>query len=447
MGTIYIDTGGATTNSGTSDNNSPDLSGTGDAVVTGSVVQLTVGTDLSGVVTAAGSTQSAIYIAQATNSNQKIFWITAKDDVLDQVTVSVAPTGVTASNWAIGGRMVYTAANFEAAVRPADIIQFNNSPASKTADFLTARLSGTSADGFIKVVGKTGTRPVLTITNTTQCIENPGVWNLWWVENLELVQQGASGNVTGTMGRGWVFYNVKVSDGGGFGIDLADNGGRVLASEITGTGGGGVEMGSNGSLFRGNYVHDLTGVGISYASGNMYSTAEFNIVDTCTAQGIYISGTSTLTTHGWSIIQNVVFGCGNTGLEITDADSQVNLLGNIFQDNGNAAGEFNVEWVAGSAEKTAYHSHNWFYHQGGGGGANLSGLTANATEGTTDPLFTSPSTGDFTLQSTSPCKATSYPGAFLGGPTGYLDMGAVQRAEPAAGGGGSVFGAIGGVIA
>jgi len=75
MGTIYVDTGGAATNSGSTDQNTANLSGTGDATVSGSVVQLTAGTDLSGVVTTAGATQSSIYLAQATNTNQKIFWI------------------------------------------------------------------------------------------------------------------------------------------------------------------------------------------------------------------------------------------------------------------------------------------------------------------------------------------------------------------------------------
>src|SRR3972149_3391606 len=109
MGIIYFETNGALTNSGSTDTAAATLSGTGDATVAGSVIQLTAGTDLSSVVTTAGETQSSIYLAQATNTNQKIFWITAKDDGLDQVTVSVAPTGVTGSDWKIGGQNLSSA--------------------------------------------------------------------------------------------------------------------------------------------------------------------------------------------------------------------------------------------------------------------------------------------------------------------------------------------------
>ena len=119
-------------------------------------------------------------------------------------------------------------------------------------------------------------------------------------------------------------------------------------------------------------------------------------------------------------------------------------MNNIFSENGNAAGEFNVEWVSGAAEYVSFHGWNVFYHSGGGGGANLSGLTVNAqvasSEFTTDPAFTNAAGGDFSIGSTSPAKATGYPGAFLGGSTGYLDIGAVQRQEAGGGGNANILG-------
>ena len=51
---------------------------------------------------------------------------------------------------------------------------------------------------------------------------------------------------------------------------------------------------------------------------------------------------------------------------------------------------------------------------------------------TSDPLLVDPANGDFRLKAGSPCKATGFPGQFLGGSLGYLDMGAVQmRGFPA----------------
>jgi len=77
-----------------------------------------------------------------------------------------------------------------------------------------------------------------------------------------------------------------------------------------------------------------------------------------------------------------------------------------------------------------FHGYNCFYKSSN----NLSGLTVNGTETTSDPLLTDPANADFTLSSSSPCKATGFPGQFLGGSLGYLDMGAVQRQESSSGG-------------
>ena len=438
MGTLYIDTGGAATNSGSSDNNAADLSGTGDAVVTGSVVQLTIGTNLSGVNTS-GANQSAIYINDATNANRKIFWITAKDDALDQVTVDVAPTGVTASNWAIGGRYAAPAGNglnlIDGALRAGDVVTVNNSPAAASVDWITGRAAGTSAAGNISLKGKSGSRPVINVTNTTQCIEQGGQV-LWWYENLELDQDGASGNVINNASSVTV-YNIKVSDGGG---DALQGLGtlRVLASEFSGVGGDGIDQ-SSSTYALGNYIHDVTGNGINFTGGNNGHVAAIkNIIDTCGGRGILVAGSVTTTGNMVLIDGQTIYGCGDTGIEITDIDQLTILTNNITSENGNAAGEFNVEYVAGAAELIGFHGWNVFFHSGGGGGANLSNLTVNAqvaaSEFTTDPAFTNAASGDFSIGSTSPAKATGYPGQFLGGSLGYLDIGAVQRQESGAGG-------------
>lgn len=438
MGKLYVDTGGAATNSGSSDSNTPDLSGTSDAVVTGSTVQLTIGTDLSAVDAVAGSaTQASIYIADATNSNQKIFWITGKNDGLDQVTVSVAPTGVTASNWAIGGRHLWTPASIEAALRAGDILQFNNSPASRTAAFLTQRASGDTTSGYVKYIGKTGTRPVLTITNTTQVFTS-GALTLGWVENFELAQQGASGIAANVGASGGVFYNVKISDAGAQGWFTNNSANRIIGCEISGTGAEAISLTSQQHVHIGNYVHDITGDGILYAStANTSLIARNNIVDTCTGRGIYINVADSANTSFKMVSGNTVYGCGNSGLEVVDADSNVILINNIFSENGNAAGEYNVEWVAGNADFTGFHAWNVFFHSSGAG-SNVSGLTIGghvaSSELITDPLFTNATGGDFSIGSTSPAKAVGYPGVFLGGSTGYLDIGAVQRQEPTGGG-------------
>lgn len=431
MGTLYVDTGGNASNSGSTDTNSPTVSGSA-ATVAASVVTLDGSPDLSATVTS-GATQSTIYLNDATNSNMKLFWITAFDNTLKTVTVSVAPTGVTSSAWRIGGRMVWTPANVESALRPNDDVIFNNSPAARTTSFYTHRVAGTTA-GYIRLKGKAGVRPVFNVTNTFDVINQNGIASLW-IENIEIDQDGATGYAILGGGGTLVVVNVKISDCGGIGIEYGGNGGLCAFNEISGT--GGVAISSSGAvtpMIYGNYIHDCGSDGLVFSSSDISPQILWNIIDTCAGRGIYLSGGSTSGLGGRCVIDhNTIYGCGNSGLEITDADTAINqITNNIFSENGNAAGEYNFEMVAGTFELKGYHSHNIFFHSGGGGGANLLGLTANATEFTTDPLFTDAAGGDFSISSTSPGKGAARGIGVTG--LGYADIGAVQRQEPASGG-------------
>jgi len=414
--TFFVDTGGSANNPGTSDANSPAANGSA-ATVSGSVVTLDGSPSLAFLSgRTSGATQAAIYLNDATNANQKIFKITAYDDTAKTVTVSVAPTGVTSSSWAIDGRHVFTSANIEATFTAGDQVVLNNTPASKAVDFLTCRTPGDSASGFIKFRGASGSRPVLQVTNTNQCIEG-GSQALWWFENLELDQDGASGNVAQATGAGTVFYNVKVSDGGGAGITASTNGHRLIGNEVTGILGDAISFNTL-TVCHGNNLHDVSGDGIEN-NGTSAMFVSFNVIDTCAGRGIFASSTS-ITSPGNPLFltNNTVYGCGDTGFEVADADAPVVLVNSIFSENGNAAGEYNVEWTAGAAENVSFHAWNNFYHSGGGGGANLSGLTVNAhvasSEFTTDPQFTDAAGGNFSIGSSSPAKAAGFPGAFLG---------------------------------
>lgn len=444
MGTCYIDTGGSALNSGSTDQNAANLTGTGDAVVTGSVVQLTIGTDLSGIITS-GANQSSINIAQATNANMKIFWITAVNDALDQVTVHAAPTGVTASDWKIGGRLLWTKANYEGAHRPGDVAIFNNSPAADTSPVFTFRNSGDSTSGYPHVKGAAGSRPVLTNSaNSSNVIfSNAAAVEYCRVTNLELVESGTSSYGIASAVNGWIVYNVKVSD---FELNafIVGNYSRIIGCEVTGGGGNGVGISSANSMFiHGNYFHDIGGHGIEFGSNSASAFVSKNVMDTCAGRGVYYATAQAAMANNLVLEGNTIYGCGDSGLEGTDAEDNITLINNIFMNNGDAAGEYNVELVS-NLDIIGFHAWNIFYDNGAGG--NLLGLTANgqvaSSEFTTDPLFTNAAGGDFSIGSTSPAKATGFPGQFLGSISlGYLDIGAVQRQEPAGGSTPSLMGA------
>lgn len=456
-GTIYIDTaanGSAAANySGSTDTTTPTVSGTV-ATASASDVILDAGTDLSGVITTAGATQSSIYLTGATNTNKAIFWITAvagSGGATPTVTVDTAPT--CAANacgvWNIGGRAILTNAKQEGALRAGDTVIFNTSPAVQSGTSWTFRLAGDTTTGYAKIKGKSGSRPVL----TTNGSNNPTISSavvLSWIENLEIKQTHATlGNGINLTAAGAVVYNVKVSATPAIGISISTaTNARVINSEITGAGGDGLTVGVIG-YFSGDYIHDNTGDCFEQSATASGTVLSNDVFDTCGARGIFFSGASPSTYVNPGIINNVtVYGNGNSGLEVTDADTALVVTNSIFSTNGDAAGEYNAEWSAGTAEMASFHNHNTFYHancQGSntGGPACVSGLTLNAqvaaSELSTDPLLTSPAAGDFSLQALSPAKAAGFPGALLGATgQGYMDFGAQQIQAGSAGGNGII---------
>jgi Right handed beta helix region len=273
-------------------------------------------------------------------------------------------------------------------------------------------------------------RPVITVSDTNQCIQGGGSGNdMNWIENLELSQGGASGAVIDALGHGSTVYNVKISDGGAQGINQsASLRNSVIACEITGVLLDGI-LCSAGMNVVGSYIHDNSQNGLQFTGGGFVYVVR-SIIDSNTARGIFCNGAITSPGVPTVIADCTIYGNGNSGLEVTDTDWCAIILSSIFSENGNAAGEYNVEWTAGSIEISGgMHSHNVFHHSGGGGGANLSGLTTNSTESTSSPAFTNAASGDFSISSASPAKATGFPTQFLGGNANYLDMGAVQRQE------------------
>jgi len=432
VGTLYIDTGGATTNSGSTDQNAANLSGT-NATVAGSVVTLDGSPDLSGLITS-GATQSSIYLAQATNTNRKIFWVTAFDNALKTVTVDVAPTGITGSNWTIGGRFHLGAtaspanASIEGALRAGDVAIFNNSPAPQAATIWTFRNAGNSTGGFAKITGKAGVRPVLNTTNTSNCVSTNVA--LSWIENFEIDQDGASGNGVnlGSSAVGAVLFNLKVVDAGSIGINVLNGGHRVIGCSVSGVGAEAVAQTSGiPNVTYGNYLRNGAGTnGITISGSNPLQFIVDNVIAAMVGRGIQVTSTGGLLC---GVYRNTIYGCGNSGLEVTDAGTPMTVMNNIFMNNGNAAGESNVEWVAGTGERESFHGWGIFNNQSGADPPINFTLNSQvpASELTSDPLFVNAGAGNFALQAGSSALNAGSPGRFLGSlSTGYSALGAYQ---------------------
>ncbi len=432
MGTIYINTSGSATNSG-SNTGSP-LAVTVDASYAGgTTIQLSGTPDLSAVVTTAGDTQDAVFFTDATNSNRKIFWITAKDNVSSPrtITADTAPTGLTAgtSTGNIGGRQLSPNYNpiVEAALRAGDQLFFENTPAARATTYLTTRTNGDSTSGQIVVRGPTlalGTAPTVTLNVTsTPNVITGGSNTAWTIQDLVLDQDGASGDAVSINAGGWLFKNVKIIDCGGSGINLNGGIANVIGCEITGCGAAGIVGNTSpAGCFSGNYIHDNTTHGISLAgTASPNHVITNNLIDSNAGKGISLAH-SGVTTQGHStvVVGNTVYGNGDSGLEIADADMNVFWTNNIFSTNTNQ----NVKWAAGTGELHGYHGYNVFYVPSG---TNLTNVTANSTEITTDPLMSNPAAGDFTIPFGSPAKAAGYPGQFMGASLGYRDIGAVEQ--------------------
>lgn len=433
--TIYVDTGGSATNSGSSDNNAADLSGTNASCNPSSTtVDLSTDSpDLSGVATDGSAT---IFLADATNSNQKIFKITGVDNGAKTVTVDVAPTGnFTTSNWAIGGRFVWTQASIEGALAAGWTVQFNNSPASHSGSaWLTCRAAGDADDGVITVQAASGIRPVITVTDDNDVINSGGQAG-WHIKGLELsgTASGSSDAINCVSGyEGWRIEDVKISDAPARGFDGGGTSSAVLVNcEVGAVGDGGIAFSGQAFVF-GCYCHDCAQDAFQMNGSAMRCTLAFCIADTVGGDGYDLTSSSISNLEQMVVLQNcTAYACGNgstgdSSVEVTDKDAGLVIYNNIFSspDNG-----YNIDLENGTGNDRTSGGYNIYHNPGSVG--NFRNFTVFLTDlGDVNPQFVDPANGDFRLGSSSPARQVGWPGEFPGGlSTGYLDIGAVQAIE------------------
>lgn len=457
-GTLFMDTGGSASNSGTTDTNAATISGAGANWTTGlNAITLDVNTNISTVSGCAAGTcdgSQAIFLTNATNSNFKIFWLASYTGCTGTGACIITTTGVpaaptctvcTAQAWAIGGRMILTPANYEAGIRAGDTVLFNNSPASRSTTFITARVAGDATTGPVTYKGKSGQTIVFAETGNAIVLSDVSSGNVIF-NNLQITTTATTATPVNSSVSGVIFSNLRVSSCSSLTTSTAavvlatTANNKLLYSEITGCGGDAISANMNGHVIFGNYLHGNVGNGITSAAVTSTGAIANNIITGNTGKGISFSGAASIFISNTLIEHNTIYGNQSDGLNIASGAQGIILLNNIFQDNGQTSG-YNVNWT-GSADFTSLHNNNVYYQSGvGTPTGNLNNLTTNSTESITNPVFAAAGSNNFAVGNAGSAAATGAPASWLNGSTSsFPDIGAAQRQGGSGTSGGHLIG-------
>lgn len=330
---------------------------------------------------------------------------------------AVGTTGSTGGTGKLGGAVTITDANFEEA-EPGNILYIKDdgthSPGAVTVS------SGGTPTSPIFVEGYNTTRGDGPDAETNRPLISSGAnaftlgvnWQIKYTEhtgtsaavvnlNSEAVILGCkSNNTSGTNSRNAIDSTTST---------------RVVLCEAQSLNGNGIQF-STDSIIIGCYVHDCGEEGYDGVGSSSYTFVHC-IADTCRGGFSIVNDDSSV------LVNCTSYNC-TTGLIATDAENACVM--NMIIDN----------CTTGISFTSAQRDNNFFMN------INFSNNTTDTNnvgtiinETALDPGFADAANGDFSVGTNM--KASGVPGVFAGGLSeGFLDLGAVQREEPAGGGGG-----------
>jgi hypothetical protein len=198
------------------------------------------------------------------------------------------------------------------------------------------------------------------------------------------------------------FENIRLtSNVDGVGTVASSSGNYFLNCEVDNNSSDGMNSAGNYSPTLINcYVHDNTAVGIQSAHTGSFAVAINSIFDSNGGIGFGAFNRAV-------IINSIAYnntGAATSGFLFSGADT-ANLslaLNSIAMNNGQYGFSRNAT-TRGAVSYFDYNDYN------GNGTAGTYQITTGANDLTSDPLFTAPTTGDFTLQSSSPMLSTGFP--------------------------------------
>jgi hypothetical protein len=239
------------------------------------------------------------------------------------------------------------------------------------------------------------------------------------IQNIIFTLTSANGIVGGDY---TVFENCKSTNSSGTASRKAftiDTGGKIINSEAISTNGAALYHNDVSGLSYGNYAHDSATCVQSNGNGQ---TIINNILANCSTTGIYLGSSSYHTVVGNTLIGNAVTPAG-TGI--------LNTTGHANFVYNNIIAHFATGSAADNLYLNSVRDYNNYYNNTT---ADRTNIVTGSHDVDLDPGF--PGGTDYSVGVNM--KAAGFPGAFSGSSsTGYLDIGAVQRVEPTAGGGGA----------
>ena len=222
------------------------------------------------------------------------------------------------------------------------------------------------------------------------------------------------------------YINCRATANGGAGFNASQNGGirtYINCQSDGNTGGGFVAGGGNASTMLAIGCESRGNGGNGYQAT---SSGEIRIVH-CLCYGN--SATGITPNQGTTAIINTTVhsntGASSDGYSFGAAGFNITIWNCIFSSNG----RYGINFGSSTGHSPNINYNN--FHSNGTAARN--NIAAGANDLALDPQYTDASNGNFTIGTN--LKAAGFPGLFPRGvTTGYLDMGAVQRQEPAGGG-------------
>lgn len=430
---------------------------------TPSVVTLDGSPDLSGVDTTG---LHCLYIV--TSTGRRFSKITAVDNSLKKVTVEDTLAGTaTGRTWAIGGKraslgsvsslLLVDQGGTNGDWKPGWVIEFQSGHTETITGPIDLRQTSDTTSGLISIRGASGavTLPIITFNNdsngfTVRVLDNTGGNGGGGLEfsDFELRNSNASKTASVAISTGsggsWSARRLKIDHATNYFWKGLNNGAgglnMVESCRIGNTVSNGVQADSGSTSVVNCEIFSCGGIGLllNAQQGLIYG----NIIRNCTGDGVNLANGGGGYVGGLSFISNTITGNGGDGVETTDSSTRLlaglTVMNNTFDNNGG----YGWRWHSATTtiilrvRPTIFINNNHYLNTSGL--SNLSGFD----EGTVnlDPTYTSTGGGDYSIGTNLKAKGHPLGGTVPVGKYGstysYVDIGAAQRQEPAATGGG-----------